>query len=1095
MQACLCAGTKQMQNAPRWTPALALAFLVPCSDNALGNAAGIVREARVDPKVVHIEVLDGTDLRFSRLTRAQGVSQTRVSTIVQDDAGFIWFATQYGLNRYDGYTFRKFTHVDGDPHSVTESYIRTLFKGRSGNLWIASHPRAFDRYDPTTESFVHYRLDVPTSPDLFDAPRHISEDSDGMLWVATTLGLYRVDPATGHTTTFRHRRDDPASLSSDDVKSSGVDRSGTLWVATGEGVDAFDRSAGRVTMHVPLREPREQMSIFEDRSGVLWIIHASGDGLAVLDRQSGVLTQYSFAQHGTTPDKLTGVSSIIEDSDGQVWIGTESDGLLRLDRSRLRATRYRNDPLNPESLAENRTTALLQDHEGNIWVGLGATEPNYFTPRSGSFTPLPFDLSDSDNLGEKLVNVLYEDRQGILWVGTTGALIRYEKATHRYTRLPLPGPANGSDVLSVVEDRLGALWVGTSGQGLAKLDLASGDARLSKLYRHASDDPSSLSNDTVTHLLVDHAGTLWATTLDGLSRYDPVTDRFRSFRLKTQSGSTVYVSLMEDSNHTLWISGVAGVLHFDPSREEFLEFKDGLAALGYSVLAASNGEIWAATQNGLYRFDPSAHTSRKYTDRDGLPSNAISCLLEDAHGDIWLSTTEGLSRYLIRTDRFWNYSVQDGLPGRDFTGWSACFRNPQGVLYFGGFAGAVEFDPEALVESPFTPPVVLTQFELAGVPVQLGPGSPLTQAIGYTQQVRLSSNQRSFALEFAALSFRSPSTNRYRYRLEGLDTDWQEVGSYRRVASYTTLPPGSYTFRLQGATNRGPWSKPGVTLRITIEPPWWATWEFRTLTAVLGLAVVFGIYGYRVRQLAKTLQIRFDERIGERTRIARELHDTLLQSFHGLLLQFQTAYKLLPSRPAEAKQTLESAIDSAFGAITEGRDAVQGLRASTIAGSDLATAIKTLGDELTAKGNEQNSVLLRVDVAGTPQTLRPLVRDEIYRIAGESLRNAFRYAGATRIEVDLYYDERQLRLRVRDDGKGIDPQFLREGGQAGHYGIHGMRERAKLMGGSLDVWTAPDSGTEIELSIPASHAYARPPPVQRPWLVRKLFRARAPIES
>jgi signal transduction histidine kinase/ligand-binding sensor domain-containing protein len=1088
-----------MRNAWRRAAAIALPFLVPCSGSALGNAAQTVQEARVDPDVVHIEVRDGEDLRFSRLTRAQGVSQTRVTTIVQDDTGFIWFATQYGLNRYDGYSFRKFTHVDGDSRSLSESYIRTLFKDRAGQLWVASLPRAFDRYDPTTETFDHYRLDVPTPADLVgkfvDAPRHISQDREGMLWVATNLGLYRVDPTTGRATNFRHRSDDPTSLSSDDVKSTSVDGSGTLWVATGQGVDAFDRSAARVTMHVPLRDPR-QISIYEDRSGVLWIIHESGDGLAVLDRQSGVLTQYTFGQRSTTPDKLTGVSSIIQDSDGQVWIGTESDGLLRLDRSRLRATRYRNDPLNPESLSEDRTTTLFQDHEGNIWVGLGATEPNFFTPRSRSFNPLPVDLSNSDSLGEKLVNVLYEDRQGMLWVGTTGALKRYDKATHRYTKVPLPGPANGSDVLSIVEDRLGILWVGTSGQGLARLDLASGGGKVSKLYRHAADDPSSLSNDTVTHLLVDDAGRLWATTLDGLNRYDPVKDHFRSFRrLNTQMGSTVYVSLMEDSKHTLWISGVGGVLHFDPHKEEFLEFKEGLEALGYTVLAASNGEVWAGTQNGLYRFDPSSHTSRKYTERDGLPSNAISCLLEDTHGDIWVSTTEGLSRYFIRTDRFWNYSDQDGLPGRDFTGWAACFRNPQGVLYFGGFAGAVEFDPETLVDSSFTPPVVLTQFELAGVPVQLGPDSVLSQAIGYTRQVRLSSGQRSFALEFAALSFRSPSTNRYRYRLEGLDADWQEVGSYRRVASYTTLPPGAYMFRLQGATNRGPWSKPGVTLRITIEPPWWATWQFRTLTAVLGLAFVFGLYGYRVRRLAKTLQILFEERIGERTRIARELHDTLLQSFHGLLLQFQTAYKLLPSRPVEAKQRLKSAIDSAFEAITEGRDAVQGLRASAVGGSDLAAAIKTLGEELTAQGNGRSLVLLRVDVVGTPHTLRPLVRDEIYRIAGEALRNAFRYAGATRIEVDLYYDERQMRLRVRDDGRGIDPEFLREGGQEGHYGIHGMRERAKLMGGSLDVWTAADSGTEIELSIPASLAYAAAVPVQRPWLIRKLLRARMPIES
>jgi signal transduction histidine kinase len=238
-----------------------------------------------------------------------------------------------------------------------------------------------------------------------------------------------------------------------------------------------------------------------------------------------------------------------------------------------------------------------------------------------------------------------------------------------------------------------------------------------------------------------------------------------------------------------------------------------------------------------------------------------------------------------------------------------------------------------------------------------------------------------------------------------------------------------------------------------------------------------------------------EERMAERERIARDLHDTLLQSFQGLLLQFLVAYKLLPARPAEAKQNLGNAIDSAFGAINEGRDAVQGLRASTVEVNDPAAAIKTLGQQLAAEKTGDSAALLRVDVEGTPQALRPLVRDEIYRIASEALRNAFHHADATRIEVDLCYDERELRLRVRDDGKGIDPQFLQEERPTGHYGIHGMRERAKLMGGMLAVWTAPNSGTEVELSIPASHAYLAPPSVRRWWFIRKLFGARAPLES
>jgi signal transduction histidine kinase len=260
------------------------------------------------------------------------------------------------------------------------------------------------------------------------------------------------------------------------------------------------------------------------------------------------------------------------------------------------------------------------------------------------------------------------------------------------------------------------------------------------------------------------------------------------------------------------------------------------------------------------------------------------------------------------------------------------------------------------------------------------------------------------------------------------------------------------------------------------------------------LALLWVLYQLRLRQVARQFNIRLEERLSERTRIARDLHDTLLQSFHGLLLRFQAATNLLPGRPAEARKTLESAIDQAAQAITEGRDAVQGLRSSTVAANDLALTINTLGQELASGETNPNAAEFHVEVEGTPQNLHPILRDEVYRIAGEALRNAFKHAQAQRIEVEIRYDERQLRLRVRDDGKGIDAKHL-EDGYAGHYGLRGMRERAKLMGGKLAVWSELDSGTEVELSIPASRAYQTSPARRRSWLAEKFSGRDTEIKS
>jgi signal transduction histidine kinase len=350
--------------------------------------------------------------------------------------------------------------------------------------------------------------------------------------------------------------------------------------------------------------------------------------------------------------------------------------------------------------------------------------------------------------------------------------------------------------------------------------------------------------------------------------------------------------------------------------------------------------------------------------------------------------------------------------------------------------------------------------------------------------LRLPPLVRDLAIDYTGLSFVAPEKVLFRYKLEGWDRDWQNVGN-RRHAFYTNLAPSHYRFRVIASNNSGVWNEQGATLDFAIAPAYWQTNWFRALCVVVFLALVYGAYRFRVRQLQRQFNVGLEARVSERTRIARDLHDTLLQSFQGLMLHFQTGIDLLPGRPAEARKTLEIAIDRADQAIAEGRDAVQGLRASTVETNDLVSVVRTLGEELRAEGTNQNSALFEMEVEGRPRNLHPIIRDEVYRIVGEGLRNAFRHARAQRIEVEILYGERWLRLRIRDDGKGIDPKLLSGDGLAGHYGLHGMRERAKLVGGKLAVWSKLDSGTEVELSIPASTAYANPAR-HRSWLFEKL---------
>ncbi|MGH8525982.1 MAG: ATP-binding protein, partial [Gammaproteobacteria bacterium] len=346
-----------------------------------------------------------------------------------------------------------------------------------------------------------------------------------------------------------------------------------------------------------------------------------------------------------------------------------------------------------------------------------------------------------------------------------------------------------------------------------------------------------------------------------------------------------------------------------------------------------------------------------------------------------------------------------------------------------------------------------------------------------TDNLRLAPHPRDLQIDYTSPTFAIPQRVKFRYRLDGYDRDWHDAGT-RRQAFYTDLPPGNYTFRVMACNGDGVWNESAAKLNFFIAPAYYQTSWFRALCAVLLLALLWAAYQLRVRLLHRQFETTLSARVGERTRIARELHDTLLQSFQGLLLRFQAAANLLPAQPIEAQKRLDSAIDQAAAAITEGRDAVQGLRSSAFEKNDLANGITAIAEELTSDHSAPDFPVIDVQVEGATRNLKPIVRDEAYRIAGEALRNAFHHARARRITVEIRYDVRQFSVRIRDDGKGIDEAIIRRG-HAGHFGLHGMRERAESVGGRLEVWSKVDSGTEIQLSIPSGFAYSLSD--RRPW--------------
>jgi ligand-binding sensor domain-containing protein/signal transduction histidine kinase len=1034
---------------------------------------GFAEIGRNGPPSVRIPVVDGDDIRFSRLSTAQGLSQTRVAQIVQDDQGFMWFGTEYGLDRYDGYEYKVFTHDPTRENSLSCVYIHSLFKDHSGTLWIGCD-QFLDRFDAVSETFTHYRIGTEVTGEVANIVEEISQDRTGMLWLATARGLFGLNPDTGQIIHYAHDPTNRFSLSSNRVRCTLEDRGGRFWIADGNNLEEFDRKSRRVLFRAKLDDGTRDTTLFEDHMGVLWVAYVTsgkGSGLAALDRSASQLVPYLLYDHRTRKNLYGGIRAITEDQSHTLWLATFGAPLLKFDRQHKLIIRYRNHPDNPESIAEDRAIALCADHEGNVWVGMQAQAPNFFRPEGVPFKSLALSRSDPRSFGEAFVNAILEDHYGELWVATVGAVNRIDRKSGRSLSYDLPGEPEQSDsVVTIAEDRAGALWFGTYGNGVIRFDRRTGRY---KRYSHDASKRSSLSNDIVSRLLVDHSATLWLATYDGLDRFDPRTETFFTYKQDSKSEAEEYFNLAEDKGGLLWMGSWGGLNRFDPKSGQFKVYAhrssdaDSLSDNAVtSVVIDHSGTIWVSTENGLNKLNRESGKFTHYFVKDGLPSNAVSCILEDKVGMLWMSTSRGLSRFNPIGKRFTNYSSVDGLPGNDLTGWDACFKSPSGEMFFGGFSGGVAFFPDKVTSTPYPLPLVLTDLHLNGNLVEVGPNSPLSRSISRSSDLTLTYHQNVFSLGFAALTFSNPDANRYRYRLDQLEHDWVEVGSDRRVATYTTLPAGKYTFRLQTATRQGNWNEPGLALRITILPPWWGTWRFR-LTCLLALGgLLWTFYLLRLRQMGAEIRARIEERLGERDRIARELHDTLLQGIQGLILRFHAVAEQIPASEA-TRQTIEQALDRADEVLVQGRDRVNNLRVTSSAQALPEALTGAIKDLAFSKGVE-----FRVIVEGEPHDLHPLVRDEVYWIGHEALANALKHANPKCIEVEIGYDPAQFRLRLRDDGCGIDPDIIETGGKPGHWGIRGMRERATRIGAQLETWSKPETGTELELKIPGTIAYA-----------------------
>jgi signal transduction histidine kinase/ligand-binding sensor domain-containing protein len=978
------------------------------------------------------------NLKFQHISRADGLSQNTILCIIQDHLGFIWICTEDGLNRYDGYDFTVFRHDPDDPDSLGQEAIWSVHEDHEGKLWLWKNRGGLERYDRQTGRFVPYDLIDTADPqsastdfvwalieepsgtlwagtylsglyrydrdaDQFVAYRHDPQDPaslsdnrvyairrgpEGFLWVSTRGGLNRLDEETGRFTHYRHEEGDERTLGSDIVQLIHIDGQGRFWVTTyGVGLEQFDPQTGQVITRyqydpddaATIDDTNAIREIFEDRLGLLWLIHFDGR-LDRLDPETGTFVRYRHDPEDPTSLSHNEVSFVAEDRTGQLWIGT-AGGLDRFDRQTGSFVHSRHDPTDPQSLSGNAVLRFFEDQAGVIWVGTSGQGLNLYDPAGSKFAHYRIESPVADPERNNVVNALFAEGLEAIWIGTDAGLNLFDRRASElvfYEHDPLdPTSLAPGSVLSIVPDGEGGLWIGTQ-SGLDRLDRSTG-----RFIHYLESGPGEvdLAIGAVMSIVPGDSGELWLGRYRyGLCRFEPDSGECTRYAYDPENPlntEDMVMTAIRDRGGSVWLGTQGGLLRFDPATETFTRYTpepNNPASLSHIAVRAlaedRNGMLWVGTGGGgLNKLDRATGTFMRYMEQQGLSSNTVLGILEDAHGALWLSTLNGLSKFDPADESVKVYDTGDGLQDSEFL-LGAYAQNAGGEMLFGGLNGFNIFHPDEIVDNPYVPPVVLTSLTQGGV------GPELDSTLESLSGVTFSWPNNFFEFEFAALSYSEAAKNQYAYRLDGFrDESWNYVGT-KRFGRYTNLPGGTYTLRLKGSNSDGVWNEQGASLQITVVPPFWETWWFRG--AVLGVLALLGFFLFWLRTRSIRSRSReLEQQVASRTKELAALN----------------AISVVVSRSLDPQKILADAVDKTLE--------VTGLEAGGI----------YLLDE---ESRSQEGGLLKI---ATQKGLSPeLVAGADNLLVGEGFSGRVVQTGTPLVVADLASDPRLTRQAVKEGG-------------------------------------------------------------------------------
>ena len=1044
--------------------------------------------------------LSGDNLLFGRIDVEDGLSSNAVYAIIQDDLGFLWFGTDNGLNRYDGYNFKIFRNDPADSNSISGDNIWALMLDNAGNIWIGTKEGVLNRYNPETEIFTKWQFKEARSEE--NSITCLYQDKQNNIWIGTYRGgLYKLDLQKNDLQNWSSDPNDPNSLSYNYVRSISEDNSGNMLIATYYGLNKFNPAISNDFQQY-YHNPFDKNSI---SNNIIWSLSKSSlDSNIIWLGTANGLTKYNLIENTFSrvdipnPQNLlygTSAGIVIEEiihDEKIIWVNSYA-GLLRKNLDSGETNRFLRDENNLQSLIDDQINEIFKDRSDVIWI---ATDNglSYLSPKNSRFSSVASSFSDSkrgETLLKKNVTAITETPDKKLWFGATDGL--YYANPENKTVLSFHG-FKDTPVWSLVAGSKNDLWAGTFGAGLKQIDLQTGiissrDLDYPQARTQARYYNKSLLKDSKNNIWIGYWGV-------GASRYNPSSGEYENWmndpeNPKSISNNDVWV-IKEDRFGRIWLGTRGGGLNlayrqaglFEDADEVIFHHwgqkeikREGLSSNSiYSICEAkyiSSDEnetvLWIGTSNGLNKFVIKNKGEDLYnfnvdvfsfSIKDGSPDNSIKSIVEDNNGNLWLGTGQGLSFFNTKNNTFTNFTTADGLPGSVFN-FESAIKTDNNRIFMGTTQGAIFFDPNEITMSAFNPPVVITNFFLFNNPVKAGKDSPLKKSILLADSVILTYSQNVFSFEFAALDYNSPQSIQYAYIMEGFDKEWIYSGS-GRLAIYTNLDPGEYLFKVKATNADGIWNENDKSVSIIIKPPFWMTWWFRGILIFAFLSLGPIIYYRRVSQLKKekTVQVEFSKQLiqsqeDERKRIASELHDSLGQD----LLVIKNLALLNKNKDDQ----FEEISKTASLALDEVRRISYNLHPYQLDRLGLSKAFSSMF------GNIEGASKIKFDlqVDNIDNLLSKDKEINIFRIVQECVNNILKHSGASIATVTVQHTENQIRIEIADNGKGFDYESAKE--QSKGLGLKNLVNRVSLLDGVIDYSSTSEFATLIKIQIPVNN--------------------------